>query len=113
MLSAQIVEEALTGIALTVVLAGAVLPANDLRADRDHLAPIRMDKGAGQHLQVILHGAVAFFLGEAVVGTNPLRGMKAGAVNGQQQMSVQHGHAGQDLASLQAMEHRAERAAQQ
>jgi len=58
---------------------------------------------------MILDGAVASFLGQAVVGPDIFRAVNAGSINGQKKMTAQVGHFRQGLAPPQLAKNTSER----
>ena len=96
------------GVPFAIIFGGTVLLPDEFRADRHHLRAVRGNKGPGDHLQVVLDGAVAPLPGQAVVGADMLRTVDPGSVDGQQQVTVQAGHLRQHLAPLQLMKDTAE-----
>ena len=96
------------GVPLAIVFVGTVLPADEFRAEHEHLLAVRGNKGPRDHLQMVLDGAVASLFGQAVVGADILRAVDAGSIDGQQQVTAQAGQLRQHLAPLQLMKDTAE-----
>ncbi len=53
-ITTKIIQIPLGTIPFTIILAAPVLPDDYLRTGGDHLGMVRMDKGPGKHLLVIL-----------------------------------------------------------
>lgn len=98
--AAQIAEQALGRVALTIVFRRPVRLEDRFGCQRKDLAVIRMHQHRPEHLMVVGRGAVAVMLLCTLRAVHLLRGEVAGAVEGQQVMPVEVLEPLQALAAL-------------
>ncbi len=95
------VQPAFDGLALAVLLVGAVLGLDELRGQRQRAGLARGDEGGGEHLVEALRAAVVALAGRAVRAVDFARAEELRAVQGDQRPCVEAAHGGQGAVRVQ------------
>ena len=102
-------QPALGGLALAVLLVGAVPGGRELRRQRQRLRPARRHDVGGEHPVEVLGAAVAALVCRAVVAADVARAEELRAVQGDEDAAVEAAHRFESAARVEVLDERVER----